>query len=67
MVRYCTVDISFLNAAYVGDVLVAEGKVLRRGRNLAHCDGLLSNQDGKIIATAKGTWAIWESKPSSMK
>ena len=60
-------DISFLNAAYVGDVLVAEGKVLRRGRNLAHCDGLLSNQDGKIIATAKGTWAIWESKPSSMK
>ena len=60
-------DISFLNAAYVGDVLVAEGKVLRRGRNLAHCDGILSNQDGKIIATAKGTWAIWESKPSSMK
>ena len=59
-------DISFLNAANVGDVLVAEGKVLRRGRNLAHCDGILLNQDGKIIATAKGTWAIWESKPSSM-
>ena len=59
-------DISFLNAASVGDVLVAEGKVLRRGRNLAHCDGILLNQDGKIIATAKGTWAIWESKPSSM-
>ena len=60
-------DISFLNAAYVDDVLVAEGKVLRRGRNLAHCEGILSNQDGKVIATAKGTWAIWESKPSSMK
>jgi uncharacterized protein (TIGR00369 family) len=59
-------DVSFLNAANVGDVLVAEGKVLRRGRNLAHCDGILSNQDGKIIANAKGTWAIWESKPSSM-
>ena len=59
-------DISFLNAASVGDVLVAEGKVLRRGRNLAHCDGIQLNQDGKIIATAKGTWAIWESKPSSM-
>ena len=59
-------DVSFLNAANVGDVLVAEGKVLRRGRNLAHCDGILSNQDGEIIATAKGTWAIWESKPSSM-
>ena len=59
-------DISFLNAANVGDVLVAEGKVLRRGRNLAHYDGILLNQDGKIIATAKGTWAIWESKPSSM-
>jgi uncharacterized protein (TIGR00369 family) len=59
-------DISFLNAANVGDVLVAEGKVLRRGRNLAHCEGILSNQDGVIIATAKGTWAIWASKPSSM-
>ena len=33
-------DISFLNAAYVDDVLVAEGKVLRRGRNLAHCEGI---------------------------
>ena len=59
-------DISFLNAANVGDILVAEGKVLRRGKNLAHCDGILSNQDGKIIATAKGTWAIWASKPGSM-
>jgi uncharacterized protein (TIGR00369 family) len=59
-------DISFLNAANVGDVLVAEGKVLRRGKNLAHCDGILLNQDGQIIATAKGTWAIWASKPSSM-
>tara|TARA_B100000900_G_scaffold416219_1_gene450202 strand:+ start:4560 stop:4997 length:438 start_codon:yes stop_codon:yes gene_type:complete len=60
-------DISFLNAANVGDILVAEGKVLRRGKNLAHCDGILSNQHGKTIATAKGTWAIWESKPSSMR
>ena len=59
-------DISFLNAAKVGDNLIAEGKVLRRGRNLAHCEGILSNQDGKVIATAKGTWAIWSSKPSSM-
>jgi uncharacterized protein (TIGR00369 family) len=59
-------DISFLNAANIGDILVAEGKVLRRGKNLAHCDGVLSNQDGEIIATAKGTWAIWASKPSSM-
>ena len=59
-------DISFLNAAKVGDNLIAEGKVLRRGRNLAHCKGILSNQDGKVIATAKGTWAIWSSKPSSM-
>ena len=59
-------DISFLNAAKVGDNLIAEGKVLRRGRNLAHCEGILSNQDGKVIATAKGTWAIWSTKPSSM-
>ena len=58
-------DISFLNAANIGDILVAEGKVLRRGKNLAHCDGVLSNQDGEIIATAKGTWAIWASKPRS--
>ena len=26
----------------------------------------ITDVDDKIIATAKGTWAIWESKPSSM-
>ena len=32
-------DISYLNPAYEGMNLIAEGKVLRRGKNIAHCEG----------------------------
>ncbi len=59
-------DISYINAAYKGVKLTAIGKVLRRGKTLAHCEGILSDPDGKIIAKGKGTWIIWEIKPKSL-
>ena len=59
-------DISYIDPAYEGDNLIAKGKVLRKGKSLAHCEGILSNSDGKIIATAKGTWIIWGVKPNSL-
>ena len=60
-------DISFLNAAIVGMNLIASGEIIRRGQNLAHLSGELVDENGKLIATAKGTWAVWNTKPSSLK
>lgn len=58
-------DISYLNAARPGDHLVATAEVVRRGRNLAHIEGRLVTTEGELVATAKGTWAIWERRPKS--
>ena len=52
------IDISYLNAAGVGERLIASGEVSRRGRHLAHLEGKLVTSEGTKIATAKGTWAI---------
>lgn len=59
-------NISFLEAAHIGDHLVATGRVVRRGRNVAHLTGEVVDQNGRSIATATGTWAIWETKPDKM-
>ena len=58
-------DISYLNAVKKGDHLVATAEVVRRGRNFAHLEGSLVTGDGNLVATAKGTWAIWETRPKS--
>jgi len=58
-------DISYLNSANEGDHLVATAEVVRRGRNLAHVEGRLVDAEGKLVASAKGTWAIWETRPKS--
>jgi uncharacterized protein (TIGR00369 family) len=58
-------DISYLNAVVEGIHLVATAEVVRRGRNLAHVEGKLVSGEGEVVATAKGTWAIWETRPKS--
>ncbi|MBU04041.1 MAG: hypothetical protein CMA58_03570 [Euryarchaeota archaeon] len=59
-------DISYINPAYVGANLLANGKVIRRGKNMAHCEGILTDSEGKTIASGKGTWVIWNKKPKSL-
>ena len=58
-------DISYLNAVNEGDHLVATADVVRRGRNIAHLEGKLVTGNGNLVATAKGTWAIWDTRPKS--
>ena len=60
------IDISYLNAVNKGDHLIATAEVVRRGRNLAHLEGTLVSGGDKKVATAKGTWAIWEKRPKSI-
>ena len=59
------IDISYLNSVGVGTRLIASGEMARRGRNLAHMEGRLLTSEGTVVATAKGTWAIWDTRPNS--
>lgn len=45
----------FLASAYAGDELTAEAKVIRSGRRVSVAEVKITNQDGKLIATANGT------------
>ena len=49
---YTSVNLNcdFLNAARLGDVLTANAKVVRAGRNIVHCECELVSTEGKIIA-----------------
>ena len=56
---------SFLAAARPGERMVAEGRVLRRGKNVAHLAGEVKVGE-RLVASATGTWAIWSSRPPSL-
>ena len=56
---------SFLDAARLGERLVATGRVVRRGRHVAHLAGEVCVGD-RVVASAVGTWAIWDARPPSM-
>ena len=59
-------NISFIAAAKEGTELIANGRLVKRGKNVAHLEGEILNDEGIVFATAKGTWAIWNHRPSSM-
>ena len=56
---------SFLDAARQGERLQATGRVVRRGRHVAHLAGEVRAGE-RVIASAVGTWAIWDARPPSM-
>ena len=46
--------------------LTKKETVVKRGKNVAHLDGKIIADSGRVIASATGTWAIWDHKPASM-
>ena len=48
-------NIHFVNAAKIGDELIAEGRVVKRSRRVATAEMTVTNQEGKLIAKATGT------------
>ncbi len=47
---------NFVASGRLGDALVAVGRVTGGGRSILFVDGVLSRQDGEIVATATGTF-----------
>lgn len=49
---YTSVNLNcdFLHAASLGDMIVANAKVIRAGKNIIHVEGVITNQEHKIIA-----------------
>jgi uncharacterized protein (TIGR00369 family) len=57
---------SFISSAKPGERITSRGKVVKRGRNVAHLKGEITTASGRVVANASGTWAIWDHKPESM-
>lgn len=58
--RYCAsveVSLRFIRPITAGRV-TAEATVLKRGRNLVHLDARVVGPDGRLAATADGTFAL---------
>ena len=55
--------INYLEASLPNVELIATGKIVRRGKNLAHLFGEIKDKSGLIHANATGVWTIWTKKP----
>ena len=55
-------NVSFLAAAGDGD-LIAEGKLLRRGRTIAFGEAKISDSAGKLVAVGRATYMLLQPKP----
>ena len=55
-------NVSFLAAAGDGD-LVAEGRLLRRGRTIAFGEARISDASGRLVAVGRATYMLLTSKP----
>ena len=48
-----------------GAKLTAHGRMVKRGRHLAFAEGEIIDPQGRIVATAQGTWYVWPSRPGT--
>jgi acyl-CoA thioesterase len=50
-------NVSFLSGASEGEI-VAEGRILRRGRTIAFGEATISDREGKVVAVGRATYMI---------
>ena len=55
-------NVSFLAAAGDGDIL-AEGRLLRRGRSVAFGEARITDGGGKLVAVGRATYMLLQPKP----
>jgi len=46
-----------------GERMVAEGRVVRRGAQVAFAEGAVRDEAGHVVATAQGAWHLWSHRP----
>jgi len=51
--------VEFVRSARLGQTLIAEGTVTRRGHHIAFADGQVVDEQGVLLGRARGTWYIW--------
>jgi uncharacterized protein (TIGR00369 family) len=64
VVRAMSFDLklNFINAANVGEMLIATGRVVHAGRRTAVTECRVEGKDGRLVATASGTFAVTREK-----
>lgn len=55
-------NVSFLAAAGDGDI-IAEGRLLRRGRSIAFGEARITDGAGKLVAVGRATYMVLQPKP----
>ena len=58
-----SLNTQFVDGAGSG-LLIAHGEVVRRGRHVAFARGEIRDARGRLIATATGSWHLWDRKPA---
>ena len=54
--------LDYLSAGKLGETVFATGYIIRRGRQIVHVEGKLSNEQGKILVKCAGNMLITERK-----
>ena len=44
-------------------LITAQGRLARRGKNVAFAEGEIRDASGRTLASAHGVWTIWPKKP----
>lgn len=58
-----SLSVNFVRGPRVGDTVRGHGECVRRGKRIAFARGEARDQDGRLLATAQGTWHLWPTKP----
>lgn len=53
---------SYFAPALLGDDLIAEGEVIKKGNSLIFAEGIIKNQNGELIANSSGTFKSYPAK-----
>jgi len=56
------VNVSFMGAARAGDDVVAEGRILKRGRSIAFGEATITDGGGRLLAAGRATYMILNSE-----
>ncbi len=59
-----SLTVNFVAAAFKGDTVTATGRISGGGRSILYGEGVLKDQNGKVIATASGVFKRVNQRPT---